>query len=375
MTSIIPLYDDFSTLPKNTKLFFIGAGIPAKILKRRLISAREDITVLGFIDSVREGVVDKLPIFKPERLACKDYEGVVATPKESCSVNVLKLHEFNIPQVFEYNKDLLAEAYFSPYAWLEDALETITIDKPVLLLGKGPGLSRVPANVADSHFVISINQAFAPFKKVDLIFILDLDTLIHILFTPGWGRQWERIFIPDGLVKRFDNVDLDHLPFGEFEFADIQPQYRESWGLVQELPFEEVDKILDYSWIKERIIRFHLENVYWDENLHINYPKLDSELSAFLTANMKQPNVLKSGCNSAHIALSFLYRKGIRQITTAGMGVEEGYAQELGVKVHYDPKVFFQVPRWRGTQKVLEHLGICCQRIEELSEAHIKLRF
>jgi hypothetical protein len=369
------LLDDLSAPPRNAKLFLIGAGIPSKILKRRLISEREDLTILGFVDSVREGFVDKLPIFKPERLACKDYDGVVLPSKEYSGVTEPLLRAYDSPRIFEYSKDLLDANYFSPYVWLEDALKTITIDKPVLLLGKGPGLGLVPANAAETHFVISINQAFTHLDKSHLVFLLDLDHFIHITFTPGFGRKWEKIFVPDGLVKRFDNVTLDHLSIGETDFVDLQPQSSEPWGLVPELPFEEVDRTLDFSWIKERIIRFHLENVFWDTVIHHFWHKLDPGLTAFHPSNMGQPNVLKSGCNSAHLALSFLYRKGVKQITTAGMGVEEGYAKEIGTNVHYDPQILLQVPRWRGTLKVFEHLGIQCRRLEDLSDAEIKQKF
>jgi hypothetical protein len=370
-----PLLDDLSALPHNAKLFIMDAGIPSKILKRRMISAREDLTILGFIDSFREGSVDKLPIFKPERLECRDYDGIAIASKESGAIIAPMLRAFNVPQVFEYSKDLLDADYFSPYIWLEDAIGMITIDKPVLLLGKGPGLSRVPVNAAESHFVISINQAFMHLEKADLVFLLDLEHLIHVLFTPGFGKRWERIFLPDGLMKCFDNVVLDQQPFGKNDFADIQPQYRDRWGYDFEVPFEEVDRILDFSWNKSRIVRFNLQNVYWDPQVHPTWTKMDPGLTAFQPDNLGQPNVLKSGCNSAHLALSFLYRKGVKQIMTAGMGGEEGYAKGISRDVHYDPRVFLQGARWRGTQKVIEHLGMRAQRVEDFSDAEIKQKF
>ena len=151
------------------------------------------------------------------------------------------------------------------YMWLEDALNKIKIDKPVIVLGKGPGLGKVPKEISRTHFVISINQALAAVEHANIVFALDIHHILHVMFDPDFLNKWDYFFIPDEIVLRwFDGINSSRLPFTEESFEDIKLISAEFDGFKR-LPFEEVDKIVNFNRFQDKIIRFRRKDIYEKE--------------------------------------------------------------------------------------------------------------
>ncbi len=363
----------FDAVPQAARIMVVGGHHEARALKRRLVGSRADACVLGFADREPGGTLDRLPVYPFSRLEETDYDAI-ATASDVSAEDLSRAAAPGVP-VIRFDSSLSSADKISPYVWLDEALPRIAIDKPVLLLGKGPGLAKVPPDAHRTHFVLSINQAFARVEHADAVFFLDADQLIHILFAPGFAGRWDRLFVPDGIMKRFDNVKDTDLPFGAQEFDAVERYYTDSWAWDQLMRFEDVDRVIDFSWIKNRVVRFNLQNVYWDRAVHPEWPHIDRELDAFRPESMAQPNLLKSGCNSAHLALSFLFKKGVTSVVTAGLGLEEGYATDIDARTAYKRQTDHETPRWFGTLKVMDHLGIRHQRVEEMCDAELARTF
>jgi len=310
------------------------------------------------------------------RLWEADYDAVIRSSDEPVPPTVASVIDRLAMPLLTFGPAYSAVDTAAPYLWLDEVLPRLLIDKPVLLLGKGPGLARVPFHANRTHYVVSVNQAFSRVERADAVFVLDADQLIHILFSPGNWNRWRSIFLPDGIMKQFGNVRNDRLPFGAAEFDGTVPIFTEAWGWDREVPFEDIDRIIDFAWIKDKVVRFRLRNVYWDRFVHTEWPHIDADLDAFRPEHMTEPQVLKSGCNSAHLALSFLHRKGITEILTAGLGFEEGYAPDIDPRVTtYARQTTNETPRWIGTLNVMRRLGIRHRRVEDLSEDELHRTF
>lgn len=365
-------------LAVGSRVLVLGTGPSSKALKRRLVGTRSDVHVMGFIDDDENTMktLDRLPVDSRDRLLAVDYDAVIAPAGETVPPAVASVIGTSAAPVLTCEPGFSAVDTRAPYLWIDEALPRIEIDRPVLLLGKGPGLSKVPYDANRTHFVVSVNQAFARVERADAVFLLDADQLVHILFGPGNWNRWRFLFLPDGIMKQFSNVKDDRVPFGPPEFAGTEPIFTQAWGWDRELPFEVVDRIIDFSWIKDKVVRFALENVYWDPNVHTEWPGIDAEFEAFRPERMTDPLVLKSGCNSAHLALSFLFRKGVTEILTAGLGLEEGYAKDIDAKVTtYARQTRDETPRWLGTLNVMRRLGIRHRRVEDMTDDEVRRVF
>jgi hypothetical protein len=244
--------------------------------------------------------------------------------------------------------------------WLEQALPHIEIDGPVIVLGKGPGLGCVPSNIAETHFTISINQALAAVDRADLVFTMDVHNLVQLLFAPDLAPRFGRIFVPDGITNRWDCLDTSGLPFGQESFRGARTALRRGWNVTR-MPFEEVDRITDLAGFGARVVQFRL----------VDTGRTGDPVNlAAWRAPAARDDILMHHTNSAHFAFHFLWRKGVREILTAGMGSENGYHRfDFGIQHAYDHAYIRR--RWETTRAILAALGIRYRRLEDMSAAEI----
>jgi len=246
------------------------------------------------------------------------------------------------------------------FLWLKDALDIIKIDKPVLVLGKGPGLAKVSQDISKTHYIISINQALDVVEHANLVFSLDIHHILHIMFDPILKNKWDYFFIPDLIVNRWiDGIDISRLPFNEKSFEHIK-LFNSPYDGLPRMRFKDVDDIVDFSKFRNKIIRFNRKDLYNNINSEIdfsNYKGTNSDGNTLLTA-----------CNSGHLAFHFLNRKGVKDIFIAGMGGEDGY-----FKFRFNIKnVENQPARWEVTKTVLKYLNVKYKRFEDMSDYRIK---
>jgi hypothetical protein len=247
-----------------------------------------------------------------------------------------------------------------PNPWLAEAIDGIAIDRPVVVLGKGPGLGRVPRGIAATHFTISVNQALAAVERADLVVAMDLHNLVQLLFDPRLAARWERLLVPDGLTNRWDCLDTRGLPFGERDFRAARTVVRRGWNATR-VPLEEVDRVIDLARFGRRLVRFRLLDTG-----HTGDP-VDARAWDSPPAG---GSALQHHTNSAHFLLHLLWRKGVRQILTAGLGAEDGYHRfDFGIEHAYDHAYILR--RWETTREILARLGIRYRRLEEMSEREL----
>jgi len=245
-----------------------------------------------------------------------------------------------------------------PNPWLAEAIDEIAIDRPVLVLGKGPGLGRVPPGIADRFFTISVNQALAAVERVDLVLGMDLHNLVQVLFEPRLAARWRRLLLPDGLTNRWDCLDTRGLPFGERDFRGVRTVLRRGWNVTR-VPIEEADRVIDLARFGRRLVRFRLVDTGRTE---------DPVDPRAWDAPAARGSALQHHTNSVHFALHLLWRKGVREIFTAGLGSEDGYHRfdDFAMEHAYDHAYIKR--RWEATREILGRLGIRYRRIEDLSE-------
>ena len=357
------LQRDVPALPSGARVLLLGADWQARAWRRVLLGSRADVTVVGFVEQGGHGTVERLPVWSPDRAA--GLAEWLIVPDGATAVRALE----SIRESPRHHA--LAVRHVTPierphaYAWLDEAVSRVVIDRPVLLLGKGPGLSLVPPDAHRTHFVLAVNGAAAAVEESEGVFVLDADQLCHLLFAPGVEGRVRRFFLPDGIMSRFDNVCDEGLLFGAEDFSRLTPRSTPEWGWDRMVPFEEVDALVDFGWIAAKVVRYRLQNVYSDAHVHPEWPHLDPDLEAFRPQHMSEAHLLKSACNSAHLALSFLFRAGVRDLLTAGMGADPGYADVVAGPLVRMPTAPAQSVRWQATCRVLERLGMQSRRLED----------
>jgi len=60
--------DLFAGIPENARICIWGAANAGRSIKEELAKYRQDTTVCAFIDSVKQGGIDGIKIYKPENL-------------------------------------------------------------------------------------------------------------------------------------------------------------------------------------------------------------------------------------------------------------------------------------------------------------------
>ena len=238
--------------------------------------------------------------------------------------------------------------------WLDAAVQRITIDRPVIVLGKGPGLARVPRSISRTHHVVGINQSLAAVEHAHAVFALDVHHMCHVMFDPALRDRWDHFFVPDGICRRWDSLKVE-LPVGLNDFRPLDVHRRPGW-MYERMRYEDVDRIIDFGRFGDRIVRYRV----WDTALTEN--PVDPET---FQRWAEGADLLKNHTNSAHMAFHYLRRQGVTEVLTAGMGDQVGYA-DLGFDIEFIDDQGYVSGRWSRTCEVLEALGIRHRRLEDM---------
>lgn len=347
----------FDDIPPHARVLVAGLNSESLTLHRRLLSRRPDVRSLGFVDVTTSGSRDGVPVSDAARLAEADYDVVLLCDDPGQAFPDALLRHVQPATSLRCGKALWEPGAASSYRWLDEALPTLDLSRPILVIGKGPGATRVPAGVNQTHSVIGLEQTHTTSAWCDLTIVLTARGLVECLFSPGAARHAGRVLVPDGLAPSSPApADAAGIASQLQALAGLAPQFRPAWGWDRMLPFEEVDQALDLQWAGDRLIRFALENIYWDWKAYPEWPNIDTDLHAFRPERLSNTRLLRSGSSVAHLALCLLHHAGIRDVLLAGVESD-------------------QERRWSATTRILDHLGITWRRVEDLAPTELDALF
>ncbi len=303
----------WADLRAESRVLVAGGGGPARDLRRRLAGARRDVVMLGFLADGGPGSLDGFPVLPGSRTLESDYDTVLAPESAPPDDNGPCMPPPDVPVTV--CDPALWRRRIGEYSRLETVVGDLFGERPVLIAGPGAALTD---EVSRRYAVVAVSEVGRGVPRADVVVLLNLQKLLSLVFdAEGLGR-WGRVLVPDGLMKRFPDPHPAGRPFGPDACAGLVPEYRDAWGWDRLVPFEQVDRLVDFGWIAERLVCGRLENVYADPSAHPEWTRHDPGLQAFDPAAMS-PGLVKSACNPTHLGICLAYHAGIRHVHTAAV--------------------------------------------------------
>lgn len=90
--------DLFAGIPENAKICIWGAANAGRSIKEELAKYRQDTTVCAFIDSVKQGEIDGVKIYKPENMPeiKNNFDYMIISTRSDCTVIDAMLFYYDI---------------------------------------------------------------------------------------------------------------------------------------------------------------------------------------------------------------------------------------------------------------------------------------
>jgi hypothetical protein len=296
-----------------SRVLIAGAGAPARDLRRRLAGARRDAAMLGFLADDGPGALDGHPVLPLSRALETDYDAVLvpgpALPDDRRRCGLPAGVPVTVCDPALWRRGI------GEYPRLETIADDLFGGRPVLIAGPAATLA---ADVNRRYAVVAVSEVGHGIPYADVVVLLNLQKLLSLVFDAERLDRWGRVLVPDGLMKRFPDPHAAGRPFGPDACADLVPEYRDAWGWDRLVPFDQVDRLVDFGWIAERLVCGRLENVYADPAAHPEWTRHDPGFDAFDRGAMA-PGLVKSACNPAHLGICLAYHAGVRHIHTAAV--------------------------------------------------------
>lgn len=108
--------DLFAGIPENARICIWGAANAGRSIKEELAKYRQDTTVCAFIDSVKQGGIDGIKIYKPENLPeiKNNFDYMIISTRSDCTVIDAMLFYYDIKNYVRISPYLLKKYQFIP---------------------------------------------------------------------------------------------------------------------------------------------------------------------------------------------------------------------------------------------------------------------
>ncbi len=108
--------DLFAGIPENAKICIWGAANAGRSIKEELAKYRQDTTVCAFIDSVKQGEIDGVKIYKPENMPeiKNNFDYMIISTRSDCTVIDAMLFYYDIKNYVRISPYLLKKYQFIP---------------------------------------------------------------------------------------------------------------------------------------------------------------------------------------------------------------------------------------------------------------------
>lgn len=122
--------DLFAGIPENARICIWGAANAGRSIKEELAKYRQDTTVCAFIDSVKQGGIDGIKIYKPENLPeiKNNFDYMIISTRSDCTVIDAMLFYYDIKNYVRISPYLLKKYQFIP-SKISEILNTIVFKK------------------------------------------------------------------------------------------------------------------------------------------------------------------------------------------------------------------------------------------------------
>lgn len=106
----------FAGIPENAKICIWGAANAGRSIKEELAKYRQDTTVCAFIDSVKQGEIDGVKIYKPENMPeiKNNFDYMIISTRSDCTVIDAMLFYYDIKNYVRISPYLLKKYQFIP---------------------------------------------------------------------------------------------------------------------------------------------------------------------------------------------------------------------------------------------------------------------
>jgi len=181
----------FAGIPENAKICIWGAANAGRSIKEELAKYRQDTTVCAFIDSVKQGEIDGVKIYKPENMPeiKNNFDYMIISTRSDCTVIDAMLFYYDIKNYVRISPYLLKKYQFIP-SKISEILNFLDSEKDKQLY-KDLIEARITGNTDKLKEFVQKEHNITPDRKRTII-----DSLKELEIIPLalWDRKEKLVF-------------------------------------------------------------------------------------------------------------------------------------------------------------------------------------